>query len=495
MGDEERLSAVINNIANIYQTNDQDSIAVGFYNQSIGMERRLGRPQQLATRLGNLSTSYLKLGRLDSALVAVSEALALDRAGTRPDKTAARLTQMADVYKAMDRLSEAEACLTEAMDYFEGAGSLYGMAVSLNALGEIAYERGQAARAAGYFDRAADCATRNGNRYIYQKVAQNIYLANRERDPAKALRYHEQSVAIRDSIFGAETQRRIDEFRVRYDTQGKELEIVRQRAEIERRDARLLMQTGGLLAVAVLLGLSVWVAVLRTRRARALAEMNATKDRFFDLLSHDLKNPAVAQRDALRLLAGHSGEWDSATLSTHCRELLKSADAQVELLYGLLDWARVQTGRMPYRPVRFDLVAALRHDIELADGVARGKGVALEVALPPAAVVAGDPAMIATVVRNLLSNAVKFTPAGGSVCLRVAEERSGIEVSVADTGVGIDGKQLRTGVVSPRPGTAGETGSGLGLAVCRELLEKHGARLHIESTPGAGSIFRFTLAE
>ncbi len=499
MGDEEKLSSVINNIANIYQTNDQDSIAIGFYRESIAIERRLGRNQQLATRLGNLSNSLMKLGRLDEALKTVMEALTLDRAGTRPDKIAARLNQMAEVYKAMKRYSEAEACLTEATDYFEKAGSLYGMASSLNILGDISQLRGSFDRADEYFNRAADYAARNGNRHVYQKIAKNIWQLNRERDPAKALKYYEESVAIKDSIFGVETQQQIGEFQVKYDVQGKELEIVRQQAEIDRRETLGWMLGGGLAAAGGLLALLGYALVLRTRQRRTLAEANATKDSFFSIISHDLKNPAIAQRDALQMLANHSGQWDADSLATYYRELLKSADGQVELLYNLLNWAQVQTGRMPYRPVRFDLAAALRPDIDLVRSMADRKGVAFEAAIPETALVTGDSSMIATVVRNLLTNAVKFTPSGGNVSLRVEAAAGGWRIAVRDTGVGMSAEQIRDlfriDTRRSLAGTAGEQGSGLGLIVCRELLEKHGTHLDIESEEGKGSEFRFTLHE
>ena len=104
---------------------------------------------------------------------------------------------------------------------------------------------------------------------------------------------------------------------------------------------------------------------LRNKRNSVLAEMNATKDKFFPIISHDLKNPAIAQRDALQQLISYSKEWNVELLSEYYEELLKSANGQVELLYNLLNWAQVQTGRMPFNPTQFDLSEALRSDIVL----------------------------------------------------------------------------------------------------------------------------------
>ena len=104
---------------------------------------------------------------------------------------------------------------------------------------------------------------------------------------------------------------------------------------------------------------------LRSRRNRALAELNATKDKFFSIISHDLKNPAVAQRDAIKMLFSKAEQWDATTLQSFCGELLHSADMQVELLYNLLNWAQLQRERMIYQPETFDLAQRIVPELAL----------------------------------------------------------------------------------------------------------------------------------
>jgi signal transduction histidine kinase len=162
---------------------------------------------------------------------------------------------------------------------------------------------------------------------------------------------------------------------------------------------------------------------------------------------------------------------------------------------------------MTFTPASFDLAAHLRNETALIGKMAEQKGVVLTVTLPETAVVTGDSNMLATVVRNLLTNAVKFTPAGGTVTLtvepfcndRTRPAATGYTVAVSDTGTGMTPEQIqnlfRIDRQPSREGTAGEKGSGLGLIVCRELLEKHGSKLHIESGEGKGSMFRFELRQ
>jgi len=255
---------------------------------------------------------------------------------------------------------------------------------------------------------------------------------------------------------------------------------------------------GGLFIAGLLLIVLIYIVTLRTRRNREFAEMNTIKDKFFSIISHDLKNPAIAQRDALQLLFDNSDKWDADSISKFYHKLLKSANTQVDLLYTLLGWAQLQTGRMSFNPIPFDLVSALQSDIGIIKNMAERKGILFEALLPQSAVVTGDCNMIVTVVRNLLTNAIKFTAEGGKVTLGINEDNSGkYTVSVSDTGTGMTPEQIqnlfRLDCQQSREGKAGEHGTGLGLIVCKELLQKHGSQLHIESEVGQGSRFRFGL--
>jgi len=237
---------------------------------------------------------------------------------------------------------------------------------------------------------------------------------------------------------------------------------------------------------------------LRNKRNRKLAESNATKDKFFSIISHDLKSSAVSQRDALQLLLENSIHWDTASLTKYYQKLLKSANEQVDLLYTLLNWTQVQTGRMSYFPMPFDMVSALQPDIALIKNMAESKDLIFDVQTPGAALVTGDCNMFITVIRNLLTNAVKFTPKDGKISLEIKTNKSGAYIiSVVDSGIGMNSEQMqnlfRLARQRPRKGTVGEQGSGLGLIVCNELLQKQGSQLHVESEEGKGSRFWFEL--
>jgi len=338
----------------------------------------------------------------------------------------------------------------------------------------------------------------------------------------EGIQYTEERDLNTLAIASATTLRASEEMAAKYETEKKELEIENQKQVIARQNIERSLLAGGIALSMVILFLLWYMLRLRNRhnkglaeRNDALAEMNATKDKFFNIISHDIKNPAIAQRDALKRLVKSAFQWDADTLAKYYNSLLESAEGQVELVYNLLGWAQLQTGRMIFQPATFNLAASLRADIALIRGMAEKKGIAFAVQIADDADVTGDSNMIAAVVRNLLSNAVKFTPAGGTVTLEIiglppapppieggenfppSGGLRGACISISDTGVGMSHEQIdnlfRLDVAHSRRGTAGEQGSGLGLIVCKELLEKHNTVLHVESETGKGSRFWFTL--
>ena len=306
-------------------------------------------------------------------------------------------------------------------------------------------------------------------------------------------KYNEITAKISDKTMHSSLQ----EMEVKYNVQQKELEIERQQSEIERQKFRLLLFGGGLIVSFLLLAMFVYIIALRTRRNRQLSEINAIKDKFFSIISHDLRNPVIAQREALQTLANHAHQLNAGTISDFFRKILKSADGLADLLENLLAWATIQTGREMYLPMPFNLVAALQSDIEVVKNMAEGKEIAFETLMPPTAVVTADSNMLVTVIRNLLTNAVKFTAAGGKVSLQIYESDGKFSIAVSDTGVGMTQEQVqnlfRIDRQFPRKGTAGEQSSGLGLIVCHDMLYKHGYELYIESEVGRGSRFWFEM--
>ncbi|MDR1129578.1 MAG: hypothetical protein LBK96_01170 [Prevotellaceae bacterium] len=410
-------------------------------------------------------------------------------------------------------LKQAEPHLQRGLELCEIFDAPYAHGILYQEMSDVEWIKGNFDKSRYWIAKAMEIAEKNhftadiGTCY---KILANLAL--NEKDYTGHRDYVWKADSIRNELTGETVLKSARELEVKYETEKKELQLAGQQAVIGRQKAVGFALAGGLALLAIILFLLWYMLWLRSKRNRALsslntaleerndalAGMNATKDRFFSIISHDLRNPALAQRNALQMLSDHSGQWDAATLKEFYRELLDSADSNVELLNNLLNWAQVQTGRIQFKPTAIDLSDTFRDEIRLIRRTAAQKGVSFNVEMPDRAIVTADPRMLATIVRNLLTNAVKFTPEGGTVTLSVEKiDATKTEITVTDTGTGMTHEQIATlfslDSRPPQQGTAGEQGTGLGLTVCREMLERHGSILQIESYPNRGSRFRFVI--
>ena len=233
------------------------------------------------------------------------------------------------------------------------------------------------------------------------------------------------------------------------------------------------------------------------KREHDLRQANATKDRFFSIIAHDLKNPITALIMGSQMIVDRFEQLGAEKVRHYARLIYDSSRSSMNLLENLLQWARAQTGSIQHEPVLFDLAESVHETLRLVDQNAGAKRIALEPKVEQPLTVHADANMVRTVLRNLLTNAIKFTPEGGRVTVRARRENGSVRVAVQDTGVGIPpddiDKLFRIDVSHTTPGTAREKGTGLGLILCKEFVELNGGRLWVESEAGKGSEFSFSL--
>ena len=228
-----------------------------------------------------------------------------------------------------------------------------------------------------------------------------------------------------------------------------------------------------------------------------LAELNADKDKFFSIISHDLRSPFNALLGFAQLLSENLEQYSLEETRKKVEWIRTSAERLYALLENLLTWSRIQRGILEYHPESLDLSELITDNIELFSANAEQKQIALTSSIPEGTVVHADYSMLNTVIRNLTSNALKFTTAGDYVKVSARADGQHVMVTVVDSGIGIPPDVLpyllRIDTQHTNTGTAGEKGTGLGLILCRELVEKNGGTLWVESEVGKGSSFTFTI--
>jgi PAS domain S-box-containing protein len=231
-----------------------------------------------------------------------------------------------------------------------------------------------------------------------------------------------------------------------------------------------------------------------------LQELNASKDKFFSIIAHDLRSPFQVFLGLTQSMAEDASDYTVKELALLGNEMHKLADNLYNLLKNLLDWAQMQKGSMTFQPKIFSLSDQIAKNTEILRGRCEQKGITIINAITNSIEVYADEKMINSVLLNLLSNAVKFTDRNGRVKISAVNiEKEKIKISVRDTGIGIvksDVEKLfKVGENLNRKGTEGELSTGLGLILCKEFVEKNGGTIWAESEEGKGSTFHFTIPD
>ncbi len=225
--------------------------------------------------------------------------------------------------------------------------------------------------------------------------------------------------------------------------------------------------------------------------------LNADKDKFFSIIAHDLRNPIGALRELPQLIAENLDNYSKDELRRLITMQRDAARNLFELLENLLTWSRMQRGLIEFNPEPIQVSALVQRSIALLTPSAAQKAITLTQAVNPSLLGMADHKMIDAVVRNLISNAIKFTNSGGTIEVSGNDDGAFMTIAVKDNGVGIGEqflpKLFRIDEQYRRTGTANERGTGLGLILCKEFVERNGGEIRVESKIGNGSTFSFTL--
>ncbi len=230
---------------------------------------------------------------------------------------------------------------------------------------------------------------------------------------------------------------------------------------------------------------------------RSLRELNATKDKFFSIITHDLKSPFTSIVGFSELLTEKIRRKDYNELEEYSGIIHKASMNVMDLLKNLIEWSRLQTGRIDFNRIEIDIVKVINEVTELLDASARRKTIQISKEVPSTLTVLADKQMISTVFRNLISNAIKFTKPGGHIVIAAVQRENDVLITVSDNGIGIKPevieKLFSIEAGTSTRGTLNEEGTGLGLVLCKEFISKHGGDIRVESELSKGSRFLITL--
>lgn len=230
-----------------------------------------------------------------------------------------------------------------------------------------------------------------------------------------------------------------------------------------------------------------------------LKELVATKDKFFSIIAHDLRSPFVSILGFLELLQTQYDDFNDSERKKYISLISENADTTLNLLENLLVWAKTQIGRIAYMPLKQKLLPIVKSVNNTLKSALKLKNITLTIHIPDDIELLADTNMLYTIFQNLISNAIKYSNPGGEVVIRAQNFNENIEIIVSDSGVGMDeeirNKLFKVEEQVSKPGTSNEKGSGLGLILCKDFIERHNGSIHITSELGKGSQFRIILPQ
>ena len=337
-------------------------------------------------------------------------------------------------------------------------------------------------------------------------------------DYKNSLEYHKLFKAAYDSVFNEDLSHKLIELQTKYETERteKELSLLKDQQElknivIQKQRYLIVLISAALVLLSVLAFFLIRSnknrkrinAILNKQNleieeyAGRMKELNATKDKIFSIIAHDLKNPFQAILGISTILKDDLDSLSKERKDGFLISLHDTAKRANSLLENLLQWSRSQRGKLQYEPVPLNLKDMIEHSLQLLGTNADSKKIKISVNVNEACSVKADCNMMDTIIRNLLGNAIKFTFENGMIEFLAKENGEMVVVQVKDNGMGIpedvQKKIFELGSVQSTNGTNQEKGSGLGLVLCREFIEKQGGKLWLESKPGEGTSFYFSV--
>ncbi len=479
-------------IAACYSSLNDIQNALNYNTKAIDILRK-SKDQSLRIVLLNTGYDYYSVGKYDTALLYYNEAEALFESANSKIGKAYTTGNRALVKWKTGKKVEAIADLKFAISMLVPLGDEFGMADYHNQLGNIYLELNDLKNASYHLStgvRMAKAVDLKEQVRDASEMLSQIYYQNDQQDSAYL--YLRQYLSMRDSIANEETIKALANQRADYEISLKQAEV--DLANQQKKNRQILAIALG--AVALLTGIFLVNFYLAYQKRKKLSQkleaLNATKDKFFSIVSHDLRGPISAFSGVSNIIKGYLRQKSYDELEEMTELIDKSANSLSELLDNLLNWAIQQQGQVPINPAPLDLNKVVESTLAIFESTATAKDIVLSNEVDRSVFIVADKDAIMTVFRNLVGNALKFTPSGGKIWVEAATQNAQVHVKVNDTGIGMSDEQIGKlfGMREKRSyGTDGETGLGVGLQLVNEFVALNGGEITVESKEQEGSTF------
>lgn len=490
---------------------DQDQ-ALSRLKTAIQKANYFGNPTLSSLVYQELGHYYYHLGNLPLALENYLKAGQLLKNTENPLLYSQNKYNMAECYHQMDSFDLSYKLHTEALKVRKSERDITGLAKSYIKLGKLMLDKKEYEQAEQLTMQGLTYAMQLNSNRLMRECYDHLYYIYSQTGNIKGARYFKDLFAYMSEMIYAEADKqKVGELQSLLDISEKDKELKILDAQVQKQRAFIF----AILVVILVLFISATIIyylyrdkkklVLQlqqtnekvNRQVDELKELNSTKDKFFSIIGHDLKGPLNSLTAFSNLILNHAGSLTEEEMKKIAKDLNKSLKTLYELLENLLTWARSQTEQITLNPEKLIIRQLIDENISLLSKTAANKEIQFEYASLDNVTAWADKNTVNTVIRNLMSNALKFTPRNGSISIFANSYKDALEIGIRDTGVGMTTEQIEKvfdiSTKHSTPGTEHEKGTGLGLILCKEFIEKNGGELLIESAVGEGSTFRFTL--
>jgi signal transduction histidine kinase len=536
--DWEQIGYSYNNIGGIYGFKNDLSLAIENIQKAIKIFEDNKYQPGLAYCSINIGKLYENQDNFGKSLEYFNRALKIALSINKQDMHARILLEIANLQYRKGKLNKAEEAYLELEKYYEEINYLKGSAEIWNGLAELYIKGKKYKDALKYSEKALDLnkqilngkgeiinlnnmALSNlalGNKTIGEKylaearskakvindpyALMDIYNTHyafykKAGDLQRSINYYEKFNQLQDSIFTNEEVIKLGELEalLRIEKAEREKQVLQKELEIQKNQRNYFI---------VILILLILIAAIITYRffekkklSEKLKQTNLVKDKFFRIISHDLREPFSAILGSIEVFKDCYNDLNEEERIQTIETIQKAVEKDFELLENLLLWSRNQSNDIVFNPVKLSVKDVIEKNIFLIKSNLIKKEISIDVNCEKDLVIMADEQMLNSILRNLIFNAVKFTRRGGKISISVEKQNSFLNFSINDNGLGmddftIDGLfQLDKKVVSK--GTAGESGSGIGLILTKEFVERHNGEITVESQLNVGSTFKVKL--
>ncbi|SFF29473.1 tetratricopeptide repeat-containing sensor histidine kinase [Thermoflexibacter ruber] len=537
IGSIQTKAEVLNNIAAIYNEQEKYKLSLEYFEKALAIQISENNLSGIVRCYNNLAFTSLKAKDYALAQGYIEKALEANKNLGNQYYAGFAYRNQGDLWYAQKKYKEAIEAWRTALDLGKETNSRALIVACLNRISNAYIDQEDFVQAQVALSESIKTAEvfrlRSELRQAYQLMAK---VAERLEKPYLAIEFHKKFFALHDSLFNENTTKKLNQLESTFEAERKEKEIQLLKAKVKEDRLWIFSALGGLVALAIIafliqrskrkirkaLGkLKIAHQEIREKteeilqqkeeieqinetltqtnikldqQSQDLKALNATKDKLFAIIGHDLRNPIGALISLLQLL--EYGNISQEEFLLYSNKLKASVESLHFTLHNLLVWANSQMQGIKATPQVFDLQEIAQENVNLLSEIAKNKNIDLSNQVMALTKVNADIDHVKLILRNLLSNALKFTSQEGKVSIKAEAGQDFVKIAVSDTGVGMAEEKLHklfTPAVTSTKGTDEEKGTGLGLMLCKDFVEKNGGQIWVESQVGKGSTFYFTL--